>query len=139
MSRVLIFDGLKANEHTHYEDAETGATVQVYPGSMIPARKVLDPEHYVAQGYARLEGDEDGTDGRLDRLMTELRLTFAEIAPLSGPMKRWTLADMLRQAALIEAEDIASRAAFAAAVPTSVEEILAQDAAGGGTSEVAPV
>jgi len=146
MPRLLIFDGLKENEHTFYDDAKTGATVQVYPGSQIPARDVLDPEHYVAQGYARLEGEEDGTDGRLDRLMAQLRSVLAELAPLPGPSRSWKLADMLEQAQAIEADDVASREAFAAAeaaaVHTSIEDIhaadSAQDEAGGGTPEVAP-
>jgi hypothetical protein len=143
MARVLIFDGLLKDEHTFYEDAETGTVVQVYPGSQIPARVVIDPDHYVNRGMARMEGIEDGTDGRLDRLMDQLRLVLAEIAPLKGQPRTWKLDDMLAQAQELQAADVASRAAFAEAEATAAaaqaEEIKAQDAAGGGTSEVAPV
>lgn len=137
MPRLVIFDGLKPNEHTYYEDANTGAIVQVYPGSTIPASVIVDPEQYAARGYARLEGVEDGTDGRLDRLKAQLRSVLAELAPLPRPSRSWKLADMLEQAQSIEAADVASRAAFAEA-QAAAEEVLAQDAAGGGTSEVAP-
>jgi len=142
MPRLVIFDGLLAGEHTYYEDADTGAVVQVYPGDQVPASKFVDPEHYAVHGYARIEGVEDGTDGRLDRLMDQLRDVLEEIAPLAGPKRRWTLDAMLGKAQELQVADVASREAFAvsaAAEARAIEEIKAQDEAGGGTSEVAPL
>lgn len=132
MPRLVIFDKLPKGEHTWYEDAETGATVDVMPGDKVPARKIVDPEHYVRLRVARIVGVEDGTDGRLDLLMTKLRSAFAEIAPLGGAPTTWSLDAMTAKAKEIESEDAAAREAFAAAeaaVPQTVEEIHAADGA----------
>jgi hypothetical protein len=130
MPRFVIFDTMEPGSHTWYEDAETGATVNVYPGSAIAARKMLDPEQYVARGLARIEGEEDGSDGLLTHLTVSLRKAFADVAPLSGPPKTWTLTAMLNKARDVEAADIAARKAFEASEqPMTVEDIKAADAA----------
>ena len=147
MARLLIFHNIPKGDHTWYEDAETGALVTVYPGTQVPVRKIVNPEQYVARGLARLEGSEDGTDGRLDRLMAGLRSLIGDLAPLPGPQRAWTLEAMLAQAEQIQADDAASRAEFEAAAAAALtrEEIQAadeaaqpaKDEAGGGTPGVA--
>jgi len=125
MPRLVIFDKIPAGSHTYYEDVTSGAIVQVQPGSQIPARLMVDPEQYAERGIGRIEGVEDGTDGRLDRLMTGLRALLTVIAPLPGAARTWTLNAMVAQARQVQVDDIASRAAFAASEAEAAEAAAA--------------
>lgn len=112
MPRLVIFDKLPEGSHSYYDDAETGERVDVHPGDQVPAARMVDPEHYVRIGVARIQGTEDGSDGRLDRLMTLLRGAFAKVSPLDGPQKSWTLDAMVERVEDLELEDENALAAF---------------------------
>lgn len=105
MPLMLVFNGMEAGSQTWYEDLDTGAIVQVFPGSEVPVRKVNDYEQYVEQGVAEVTGDEDGSDGRLDQITDAIRAILIEVAPLDGDSSAWTLDDMLVQIEAVRQAD----------------------------------
>jgi hypothetical protein len=141
MPRMLVFDLLEPGTHSWYEDVETGAVVKVPAGTQIPARRVFDPEVYVVNGLARLEGEDDGTLGDSLRLERAMRTAIQDVKPMEGDPSTWTLDGMLGHIARVRQAEADDRRAFADAEATSVpntpEEIAAADAAAESTTEVA--
>jgi hypothetical protein len=140
MPRMLVFDLLEPGTHSWYEDVETGAVVKVPAGTQIPARRVFDPEVYVVNGFARLEGTDDGTLGDTLRMEHAMRAAIERVKPMEGDPSTWTLDGMLAHIESVRQAEAADRRAFAEAVdeavPMTPEEIAAADAAATDTTEV---
>ena len=77
---VLVFDGLEKHQHTWYDtplfdkatkkpviDKRTGEQVisrrRAYPGQCVPARDIVNPQHYLNMGMASKKNVDEATEG----------------------------------------------------------------------------
>jgi len=106
MPKLLTFDGMEAGSVTWYEDLDTGAVVQVVPDSVIPLRKVNNPQGYVDQGVASISGeDDDNASGEMDLIADGLRAILVDVSPLDGDSSFWTVDDMTARIQSLEGSD----------------------------------
>jgi hypothetical protein len=129
MPLLLTFSGIPEGDHTWYHDLDTGAIAQAFPTTSVPKRSVDDAEYYIDAGYAVESGEEDGSDGKLDRMTDALRAAFVAIEPtmLEGDPSSWTLDDMIEALGTMQEADTASQMAWFA--PPVVSEVLPLDEA----------
>jgi hypothetical protein len=103
MARIVIFDKLKPGTQTWYEDMLDGAIRVVMPG---------DADYYVIAGMAHLEGVEDGTDGKAERIQRELKIVLAKYGLLDVDPFKQTLEQMIQSIQTVKAEEVAAAASY---------------------------
>jgi hypothetical protein len=117
MARTFTFD-LPADKHTWYENAETGAIVQAFDGTAVPALSIVDVDEYVAAGLGALTGSDDQEDAIYFGLLEGLRDLLLDLGlELPGPREFWSLEDMKGRLTEVFTDDTEAIAAYAALHP----------------------
>jgi hypothetical protein len=125
--KMLRFGGpnLPRGSHTWFEDFR-GAIVRAEPGRLFPRAEIQDPDYYIEKGMAVDEGAEDGSTGKTQALLDDLRAVALRHGLITGDPTTFSLDEIVNAARKVKSDDDRAIAAF---------EVLRQ----GGPIEEAPV
>lgn len=125
--KMLRFGGpnLQRGSHTWFEDFR-GAIVRADVGRIFPVAQMQDPDYYVEKGMAVLEGTDDGSTGKTQALLDDLRAVALKHGLISGDPTTFTLDEIVTAARQVKTADDRAIAEF---------EVLRQ----GGPVEEVPI